>query len=157
MKLFKKFATAFTFVLLALTLCLGMVGCGETDKYAAEDDDTGWDKKTYVVYVYLEDGKTPAKDVNLSLCYNTETLSSCLTPAKTNEDGRVSFTFPEGITPVGDPVIHFNANLLGNYVLPEGYGMPSDVSEVVMNGSISYTYAKVATTKVTKFNLTKLA
>ncbi len=159
MKSLKKLCISITSILMLLTLCITFVACGGGNKYP-EDDDTNWDGKTYVVYVYLDDGVTPVENVSISLCYNTATSNSCLTAAKTNEDGRVSFTFDESIEFVGDPVIHFNKNVITEvYDLPEGYGLPADTTEIAMSGTpaVTYEHAKYATQKVTKFNLTVVA
>ncbi len=156
MKKFTKLFSILTLILtVALTLCFA-VGCNDAD-----NKEEPWDGKTFVVYVYLADGTTPVKDIKLSLCYNISgSSSSCLSPLKTDAEGKVEFVIPESVNFVGNPVVHFDGGITHQYNLPSGYKMPANVGEVVMNHSAdsdaansTYEYALALSTKVTKLNL----
>ncbi len=128
---------------MALTLCIS-AGC-------VEDPDKNWDKRSFTVYVYLEDGATPVANVRLALCYNTELGSNCLSPAKTDAEGKVTITIPEDISFVGNPVIHF----YNEKDLPEGYALPTNMVEITMNDGSKYEHALELSTRETKLILAK--
>ncbi len=142
-KLTKLFSTLLIATLMALTLGLA-VGC------SPNDGEGEWDKRTYVISVYLADGTTPVKDVRLALCFNkTASESQCLSPVKTDANGKAIITISEDITFVGNPVIHFyNEN-----DLPDGYSLPTNMASITMADGSVYERALELTTKETKLVL----
>ncbi len=141
---------------------LCFVAC-DNDKQSQNE----WDGRTYTVYIYLEDGVTPASGIGLAICYNvSDTSSTCLAPKKTDAEGKIEVTLPEGVEIVGKPVVHFlKDGITGTYLLPDGYGMPSNVEKIVMNHeagasasvieACTYEYAAELSSAVTKFSLAK--
>ncbi len=136
----KKFTKLFSIIALVAVLLASLVfatACGENN---GEDE---WDGYTYTVYVYLADGTTPVENVRVAVCYNTQDSSLCLTPVRTDANGKVEISL-EGIEYVGDPVLHFySAN-----DLPSGYTYPTNAQTIQMTGA-SYDHAFELTQEVT--------
>ncbi len=161
MKSLTKVLTLFLLTVFACT-ALCFTACNN-DKQSQKE----WDGRTYTVYIYLEDGVTPASGIGLAVCYNvSDTSSTCLAPKRTDADGKIEVTLPEGVEIVGKPVVHFlKDGLTGTYLLPDGYGMPSNVQEIVMNHepganasiieACTYEHAAELSGAVTTFSLTK--
>ncbi len=147
MNTLKKLSLVITLMAISLTLAFSLTAC--KDKDGDDQGDANWDKKTYVFYVYLEDGVTPVEGAYLSVCYNlSETASTCSTPKKTDANGRVEIKIDDF---VGTPCVHF----MREDELPTGFGLPSGGQKIDMNDGSSYDYAWNLTKKETKFNLSK--
>ncbi len=112
-------------------------------------DDLEWDGLTYTVYVYLDDGITPAQGVKLALDFYTPNGENETTsPVTSDETGRATFSFV-GVEFAGTPATYFVGEL------PIGYAVPFDFNEIVYIDESEYKPAKSLNEELTVICLTK--
>lgn len=145
----KKFLKSLSLVLAVMCAAAMFAACGETGT-GYDDDDTNWDHKKYVVYVYYPDG-TPVEGMQMAFCND----HTCATEMPiTNQDGRLEFTWEEAQT--GTVSVHFNEVYIEEI---DGIGVPFPAGYTYPAGSVAipslgYEHAWILTEKVTKLTLT---
>ncbi len=143
MKLFKKLAIALTSALCAVGICLAFAACGESNP------DANLAEGTYVFYVYLDDGTTPAEGTTFAVCLDTSASESvCLVAVSVDKNGRGEVDLSSYTIYNGGVYFHFG-------LLPDGYSYPSDSYTVTLADGSQYTNAYKVTSQISTYTLTK--